>query len=303
MIGRGRRGLAGAAGAAHPGAARPPAAAVGRRPRPPGSPAPRLRQQLAVGQPGPEGSAVKLAFARLNQELSGLELELLGEDGLRYDDWTMRRPDDRGLRRTRRGLPVPAGQGQLDRGRHLRDPAQHHRRAGARAAGRAAGRQGRRRGRTCPDDDDLRSAATPTSRTSCARPCAACSPTAARRPRCSPASRRDEPYDAGLWRRSPPTSAWPACRCPRSAAARAPRRARPRWCSRSSAGPSRRCRSSAARSLATRRCCSAADDARAAGRLAAGEATAALAAAARDHARRGPGRRRRRDDGTLTGTA
>ena len=53
----------------------------------------RLRQQLAVGHPGPEGSAMKLAFARLNHELTGLELEMLGEDGLRYDDWTMRRPD------------------------------------------------------------------------------------------------------------------------------------------------------------------------------------------------------------------
>jgi alkylation response protein AidB-like acyl-CoA dehydrogenase len=53
----------------------------------------RLRQQLAVGSPGPEGSAMKLAFARLAQELSGLEVELLGEDGLRYDDWTLRRPD------------------------------------------------------------------------------------------------------------------------------------------------------------------------------------------------------------------
>jgi alkylation response protein AidB-like acyl-CoA dehydrogenase len=52
----------------------------------------RLRQQLAAGRPGPEGSANKLVFARLNQEISGLELELLGDDGLRYDDWTMRRP-------------------------------------------------------------------------------------------------------------------------------------------------------------------------------------------------------------------
>jgi alkylation response protein AidB-like acyl-CoA dehydrogenase len=52
----------------------------------------RLRQQLAAGQPGPEGSAAKLLFARLNQEITGLELELLGEEGLRYDDWTMRRP-------------------------------------------------------------------------------------------------------------------------------------------------------------------------------------------------------------------
>jgi alkylation response protein AidB-like acyl-CoA dehydrogenase len=52
----------------------------------------RLREQLAAGQPGAEGSAVKFAFARLNQEISGFELELLGEDALRYDDWTMRRP-------------------------------------------------------------------------------------------------------------------------------------------------------------------------------------------------------------------
>ncbi|GHH72047.1 acyl-CoA dehydrogenase [Streptomyces sulfonofaciens] len=53
----------------------------------------RLRQQLAAGQPGPEGSGMKLAFARLNQEISALEVELLGQEGLLYDDWTMRRPE------------------------------------------------------------------------------------------------------------------------------------------------------------------------------------------------------------------
>ncbi|HET6859562.1 MAG TPA: acyl-CoA dehydrogenase family protein [Streptomyces sp.] len=53
----------------------------------------RLRQQLVAGQPGPEGSGMKLAFARLNQEISGLEVELRGEEGLLYDDWTMRRPE------------------------------------------------------------------------------------------------------------------------------------------------------------------------------------------------------------------
>jgi alkylation response protein AidB-like acyl-CoA dehydrogenase len=52
----------------------------------------RLRQQLAAGQPGPEGSAQKVIFARLNQEISGLELELAGEEGLRYEDWSLRRP-------------------------------------------------------------------------------------------------------------------------------------------------------------------------------------------------------------------
>ncbi|MBA0126094.1 acyl-CoA dehydrogenase family protein [Haloechinothrix sp. YIM 98757] len=53
----------------------------------------RLGQQLAAGSPGPEGSAMKLGFARLSQELSGLELELLGQEGLRYDDWSLRRPE------------------------------------------------------------------------------------------------------------------------------------------------------------------------------------------------------------------
>jgi alkylation response protein AidB-like acyl-CoA dehydrogenase len=48
----------------------------------------RLRQQLTAGTPGPEGSAVKLAFARLNQEISGFELDLLGEEGLRHDHWS-----------------------------------------------------------------------------------------------------------------------------------------------------------------------------------------------------------------------
>ncbi|WP_329126559.1 acyl-CoA dehydrogenase family protein [Streptomyces sp. NBC_01465] len=53
----------------------------------------RLRQQLVAGQPGPEGAGMKLAFARLNQQISGLEVELLGEEGLLYSDWTMRRPE------------------------------------------------------------------------------------------------------------------------------------------------------------------------------------------------------------------
>ena len=52
----------------------------------------RLRQQLAAGAPGPEGSAAKIVFARLNQELSALDLEFAGAGGLLYDDWTLRRP-------------------------------------------------------------------------------------------------------------------------------------------------------------------------------------------------------------------
>ncbi|WP_436758926.1 acyl-CoA dehydrogenase family protein [Streptosporangium sp. V21-05] len=53
----------------------------------------RLREQLSAGQPGPEGSGMKLAFADLNQALSGLDVELRGEEGLVYDDWTFRRSD------------------------------------------------------------------------------------------------------------------------------------------------------------------------------------------------------------------
>ncbi|MFJ6655673.1 acyl-CoA dehydrogenase family protein [Streptomyces sp. NPDC091377] len=53
----------------------------------------RLRQQLSAGQVGPEGAGMKLTFARLNQEISALEVELRGEEGLLYDDWTPRRPE------------------------------------------------------------------------------------------------------------------------------------------------------------------------------------------------------------------
>ena len=51
----------------------------------------RLRQQLAAGAARAGGLGAKLTFARLNQEISGFEVELLGEDGLAYDDWSMRR--------------------------------------------------------------------------------------------------------------------------------------------------------------------------------------------------------------------
>jgi alkylation response protein AidB-like acyl-CoA dehydrogenase len=51
----------------------------------------RLRQQIAAGEPGPEGSAAKITYARLNQEISGWEIDFAGSEGLRYDDWTMHR--------------------------------------------------------------------------------------------------------------------------------------------------------------------------------------------------------------------
>ena len=53
----------------------------------------RMKQQLAAGRLGPEGSAMKVTFARLAQELSGFEIELLGADGLTFGDWQMTRPE------------------------------------------------------------------------------------------------------------------------------------------------------------------------------------------------------------------
>ncbi|GAB7143674.1 acyl-CoA dehydrogenase family protein [Mycobacterium riyadhense] len=53
----------------------------------------RLRQRAASGQPGPEGAGMKVAFARLAQQISGFEIELHPETGLHYDDWTLRRPE------------------------------------------------------------------------------------------------------------------------------------------------------------------------------------------------------------------
>lgn len=36
---------------------------------------------------------MKIAFATLAQAISGFEIEMHGEAGLQYDDWTMRRPE------------------------------------------------------------------------------------------------------------------------------------------------------------------------------------------------------------------
>jgi alkylation response protein AidB-like acyl-CoA dehydrogenase len=53
----------------------------------------RSRQRMQHGQPGPESAALKLMFARTAQAISGLEIEIAGDEALRYHDWTMRRSD------------------------------------------------------------------------------------------------------------------------------------------------------------------------------------------------------------------
>lgn len=51
----------------------------------------RLVQSRESG-PGAEGSGFKLAAAEFQQAAASFWVELAGEDGLRYSDWTMRRP-------------------------------------------------------------------------------------------------------------------------------------------------------------------------------------------------------------------
>lgn len=100
----------------------------------------RLAQKLASGQPGPEGSVMKLLFARVAQQLSGLEVELLGENGLRYEDgegWLMIRPErvefngrDAGYRYLRaKGNSIEGGTDEIIRNivaeRVLGLPAEH----------------------------------------------------------------------------------------------------------------------------------------------------------------------------------
>lgn len=53
----------------------------------------RLRQQMAAGLPGPEGSGAKLTYAALAQEISNVEVDLQGHLGMRFDDYSSRRPD------------------------------------------------------------------------------------------------------------------------------------------------------------------------------------------------------------------
>ena len=81
---------------------------------------------MKTGIPGPEGSVVKWQWGELNQSLTELAVDILGEDGALWDS-----PVD---------LPLPARAGQLDRGRDHRDPEEHRRRAGARPAEASLGR-------------------------------------------------------------------------------------------------------------------------------------------------------------------
>ena len=93
----------------------------------------RAQAARAAGRaPGSEGSLGKLAASRVAQASARTHSLLAGADGqLRHGDSILDGVDHRG----------PAvGAGAVDRRRHRRDPAQHHRREGPRPAARAVGR-------------------------------------------------------------------------------------------------------------------------------------------------------------------
>src|SRR5690606_14797798 len=140
---RGGPPVAGAPGAAHPGPARPAAAPVGAggggaAGRPAASPA-------AGGRAAGPGGVGQQAHLRPPQP-GDLRVRA-GAAGRRGP--APRRLDDApaaagGLRGPLAHLPLPARQGQLDRGWHLGGVAQHHRRAGPGAAARTPHRHRRR---------------------------------------------------------------------------------------------------------------------------------------------------------------
>ena len=227
----------------------------------------RLRQQLAAGQPGPEGSAAKLVFARLNQDITEFEVELAGADGLRYDDWSMRRPQS-----TQTSTAASPGTGSCGP-RATRSRAGPPRSCATSWPSGCSGcrpRSGWTRtshGRTCRDEPGDRGATRVrpgTGRPPAARPWPgpavhrAGDRPARRRPRrcwrtgpgggtCWPGPRRPTPTTPGCGRPWPPRSAARACWCPRTRAAAGPPTGRPPWWPRSWAGTPRRCPSWAAR--------------------------------------------------------
>jgi alkylation response protein AidB-like acyl-CoA dehydrogenase len=57
----------------------------------------RASQMRKVGNPGPEGSTSKLAFAELNKRIYEFAVQLMGPAGMLYDSFEMVRPEDVGM--------------------------------------------------------------------------------------------------------------------------------------------------------------------------------------------------------------
>jgi len=57
----------------------------------------RAQQGRTTGNPGPEGSVAKLAFAELNKKIYELCVDLLGPAGMLYESYEMMRPESAGM--------------------------------------------------------------------------------------------------------------------------------------------------------------------------------------------------------------
>ena len=86
--------------------------------------------KFARGEASPEHSVLKLVGSELEQRLCRIASEAQGEGAL---DVQFEGPTFRQRRRSRLGALLSAELLQHDRGRNVRDPAQHHRAAGARS--------------------------------------------------------------------------------------------------------------------------------------------------------------------------
>ena len=81
-----------------------------------------------TGVPGPEGSIQKIFWSELNQRFQQMAQEILGPYG------QLLAHDPRRVRRRPVGLRLPAHPRQYHRGRHVGNPAKHHRALRARPA-------------------------------------------------------------------------------------------------------------------------------------------------------------------------
>ena len=247
MIGVGRRRLARTPRTAHPRSAPAAAEAVGGGR---GRPADR-RAAAPAARRGPAGTRGQRHEAGLRPPRPGdqrLEVEFLAEDGLTYDDWTMRRPDGVDFTGREAGYRYLRAKGNSIEGGTSRSAAQHRRRTRAGAAARAAHRQGRRVEGPPPMNDgppDRHPGSRPRPAVLRGRGRAARRRTvAARRPRRSGHRARrpgvGRAYDTGLWQRARHGDRRGGAAGAREARRRRARRtARPPWCWRSWAAPSR----------------------------------------------------------------
>ncbi|MEZ5216422.1 MAG: acyl-CoA dehydrogenase family protein [Ilumatobacteraceae bacterium] len=102
----------------------------------------RAAANRRLGAPGPEGSTGKLFGAELNKKIYNFCMDLLGADGLLFEEYGIADRHDLATDEVSVARRLPAQPGEHDRGRDVGGAAQHPRRAGARSARRRPCRSG-----------------------------------------------------------------------------------------------------------------------------------------------------------------